>query len=185
MHVVLRGEFNPLDETYAEFSAQGSLVPKLKDHPNLIILRTLSKSYAMAGMRMGVFLSGDEDFIRFVRSKGLDAYPLPVASVNAALKVMEPEMLALARENIKKLLAEKERLVAGFKESPKVRYVYPSDANFFLVEMEDAKGFLDLCAKHKIILRDFSTKPLTEGCLRISAGKPVENDRVLELLREF
>ncbi|MDH5722890.1 MAG: aminotransferase class I/II-fold pyridoxal phosphate-dependent enzyme, partial [Alphaproteobacteria bacterium] len=51
-----------LDETYAEFTAQGSLVPGLQDHPNLIILRTLSKSYSFAGMRMGCFLSGDEDF---------------------------------------------------------------------------------------------------------------------------
>ncbi|MCC7304958.1 MAG: histidinol-phosphate transaminase [Alphaproteobacteria bacterium] len=174
-----------LDETYAEFSKAGSLAPKLKDHPNLIILRTLSKSYAMAGMRMGCMLSGDTDFIALVRSKGLDAYPLPHASINAALHVMSPEIRKVAHVNIKTLLAEKERLVEAFVKSPLTVHVYPSDANFFLVEMKDAKGFLNHCAKHKIILRDFSTKPLTENCLRISAGTPAENDLLLDLLKKF
>lgn len=174
-----------LDETYAEFSAQGSLAPKLEDHPNLIILRTLSKSYAMAGMRMGTFLSDDADFIKFVRSKCLDAYPLPVASINAALKVMAPENVKAARANIEALLAEKDRLAAAFSQSTLTVHVYPSDANFFLVEMKDAKGFLDFCAERKIILRDFSSKPLTENCLRISAGTSEQNDRLLELLKSF
>jgi histidinol-phosphate aminotransferase len=174
-----------LDETYAEFSAQGSFTPRIKDHPNLIILRTLSKSYSMAGMRMGCFLCADTEFIELARSKALDAYPLPHDSIKAALKVMEPDTQKIARENIKKLLAEKDRLVAAFKQSPNTIHIYPSDVNFFLVELKDAKGFLNYCAQHKIILRDFSTKPLTENCLRISAGTPAQNDRLIALINQF
>jgi histidinol-phosphate aminotransferase len=174
-----------LDETYAEFSKQGSLVNELPNHANLIILRTLSKSYALAGQRMGCFLSGDEDFIRFVRSKCLDVYPMPVGPINAALHVMEPLIQKHARENIKKLLAEKEYLAEGFRKSSLVRHIFPSDANFFLSEMTDATGFYKYCWDNDIILRDFSTKKLTENCIRISTGTREQNDKLLKLLKNY
>lgn len=174
-----------LDETYAEFSAQGDFVARMKNHPNLIILRTLSKSYSMAGMRMGCLLCNDTGFINLVRSKCLDAYPLPHASIDAALTVMSPELQKIAHANIKTLLAEKDRLCAAFAASPHTVHVYPSDTNFFLVEIKNAKGFLDHCAAHKIILRDFSTKPGTENCLRISTGTKEQNDQLIKLLSGF
>lgn len=174
-----------LDETYAEFSAQGSLAGKLKDLPNLIILRTLSKSYAFAGMRMGCFLCGDPEFVALVKTKCLDAYPLPRASIEAAFHVLSPEISAIAKDNIKKILAERDRVIAAFKASPHVIHIYPSDANFFLVEMKNAKGFWDFAKAHNIILRDFSSKPGTEKCLRISIGLPDHNDALIRLLEEF
>lgn len=174
-----------LDETYAEFTVQGSLAGKLAQYPNLIILRTLSKSYSMAGMRMGTMLCDDKDVIKLARSKALDAYPLPRASIEAALKVMTPELQAQAKKNIQILLSERDRLIAAFKKSPITIHVYPSDTNFFLVELKDTKGFLEYCAMQKIILRDFSTKPLTENCLRISVGTPEQNDQLLALLNKF
>ncbi|MEZ5814381.1 MAG: histidinol-phosphate transaminase [Alphaproteobacteria bacterium] len=174
-----------LDETYAEFSAQGSMAPRLNDHPNLIILRTLSKSYAMAGMRMGCFISGDTDFIALVKSKALDAYPLPRASVEAATHVLSPEISATAKENIRKLLDERERIKTALEKSDKITHVYPSDANFLLVEMNNASDFIKFAAENNVILRDFSTKPGTENCIRISIGTPEQNDLVLKLLNGF
>ncbi|MGB4107853.1 MAG: aminotransferase class I/II-fold pyridoxal phosphate-dependent enzyme [Alphaproteobacteria bacterium] len=174
-----------LDETYAEFSKQGSLTGELPNHANLIILRTLSKSYALAGQRMGCFLSGDEDFIRFVRSKCLDIYPIPLGPLNAALHVMDPLIQKIARENIRKLLAEKDYLAEGFSKSPLVRHIFPSDANFFLAEMTDAAGFYKYCWDNDIILRDFSTKKLTENCIRISTGTREQNDKLLKLLEQY
>ena len=140
---------------------------------------------SMAGMRMGTFLSADAEFIKFCRSKCLDAYPLPKASVDAALAVTTQAMQEIAKKNIKTLIAERERLQTAFTKSKLTVYVYPSDTNYFLVELKDAKGFLDYCAKHKIILRDFSTKKLTENCLRISSGTPEQNDLLLKLLSQF
>ena len=174
-----------LDETYAEFSENGSMVEDLESTPNLIILRTLSKSYAFAGMRMGCMICGDTDFIALVRSKALDAYPLPRLSIEAAFHVLSPEISAVARENIGKILKERGRMEKALKASDQVTYVYPSDANFLLVEMKDAKGFYDFAAQNNLILRDFSAKPLTENCLRISIGTRQENDTVLRLLDVF
>ena len=171
-----------VDETYAEFSRQGSLCEDLHTAPNVIILRTLSKSYSFAGMRMGCFISSDKEFVSLVKSKALDAYPLPVMSIEAAFHVLSPEIQEIAKENITSLLAERDRVIAAFEASDAVSYVYPTDANFFLAEMKDASGFLELAAKNGIILRDFSGKALTENCLRISIGLPEENDKLLGLL---
>jgi histidinol-phosphate aminotransferase len=174
-----------LDETYAEFSTQGSMSADLAALPNLIILRTLSKSYAFAGMRMGCFLNGDPEFIALVKAKCLDAYPLPIASIEAAFHVLSPEISAIAAENRTKLLAERDRVIAAFKTSPHVVHIYPTDANFFLVEMKDAARFHKFAQDNNVILRDFSTKPGTENCLRISIGLPSENDVLIRLLGKF
>lgn len=174
-----------LDETYAEFSQAGSMTDDLPALPNLIILRTLSKSYAFAGMRMGCFLSGDPDFIALVKAKCLDAYPLPLTSIEAAFHVLSPEISAIAAENRKKLLTERDRVIAAFRQSPQVTHIYPTDANFFLVEMKDAKAFHKFAQDNNVILRNFSSKPGTENCLRISVGLPEENDVLLDLLTRF
>lgn len=171
-----------VDETYIEFTARPSLSGRLSEFPHVIILRTLSKSFSLAGLRVGCAISGDPDFVVLMRHKGLDAYPLPIASVQAALKVCTPEMQALAAENRRKLIAGREALEAAFTASPLVVKVYPSDANFLLVEMKDAKGFGDLAARHNLILRDFSSAPGTENCLRISVGTPEENQKLIGLL---
>jgi len=174
-----------VDETYAEFSAQGSICEDLESAPNIIVLRTLSKSYSFAGMRMGCFISSDKEFIQLVKAKALDAYPLPLMSIEAAFHVLSPEIQATAKDNIKKLLTERDRIIEAFNASEAVKYIYPTDANFFLVEMKNAKGFLEACAKQNLILRDFSSKPQTKNCLRISIGTEEENDKLLDLLNKF
>lgn len=174
-----------LDETYAEFSEQGSMVADLESTPNLIILRTLSKSYSFAGMRMGCMLCGDTKFINLVKTKVLDAYPLPRMSIEAAFHVLSPEVKAVAEENIQKILSERKRVEAALSKIDKIVHVYPSDANFLLFEMERAGEFCKFAAEHNIIIRDFSTKTGTENCLRLSIGLPEENDQVLDLLKKF
>ncbi len=174
-----------LDEAYAEFSKAGSMSGDLDSTPNLIILRTLSKGYSLAGMRMGTILCGDEDFITLIRSKVMDAYPLPLMSIEAAFHVLSPEIKAIAQENIKKILAERERMEIELGKSDKVNYIYPSDTNFLLIEMDKAKEFCDYMAENNVIIRDFSSKAGTENCLRLSIGTKEENDRVLELLNKF
>lgn len=174
-----------LDETYAEFSNAGSMVDDLDSTPNLIILRTLSKSYSFAGMRMGCILCADTDFIHLVKTKILDAYPLSRLSIEAAFHVLSPEIKAIAQDNIRKILEERERIFTALQALDNVLFVYPSDANFFLFEMRHAGAFCAFAAEQNIILRDFSTNEGTENCLRFSIGLPEENDRVIDLLRDF
>jgi histidinol-phosphate aminotransferase len=172
-----------LDEAYAEFSKQGGLTGKLKDHPNLIIMRTLSKAYGLAGMRMGCALSGDPDFIALLKAKVMETYPLTRASVEAALKALS--MPKEAKANIDKLLFERDRLRDNLAKSPLVTHIYPSDANFLLVEMKNAKEFCTFCKDNNVMLRDFSSRPGTENAIRISPGTPQENDLLVDLMKRF
>ncbi|MCB1591157.1 MAG: histidinol-phosphate transaminase [Alphaproteobacteria bacterium] len=174
-----------LDETYAEFAEVGSMTADLETTPNLIILRTLSKSYAFAGMRIGCMIAADTDFISLVRAKALETYPLTRLSVEAAFHVLSPQIREIAHQNIKKLLDERDRMQAALEKSDQVITIYPSDANFLLVEMKDAHGFYEYAKTHNVILRDFSAKPGTENCIRLSIGTPDENDTVLKLLQDF
>lgn len=172
-----------LDETYAEFAAQDSMAERLEALPNLIILRTLSKSYALAGMRMGCLLSGDTAFVSLVKSKALDAYPLPLESINAALLAIAQKDVAMS--NIETLIAERKRLEVALENNNLVKTIFESDANFLLVEMNRAAEFVKFCASQNLILRDFSTKPETQNCIRISISTATENDKVLALLEAF
>lgn len=172
-----------LDETYAEFSSVGSMSGRLEDIPNLIILRTLSKSYALAGMRMGCMLCGDSDFTALVKSKALDAYPLPLESINAAMSAMAQKDKAM--ENIETLIAERKRMENALRELKNVHTIFKSDANFLLIEMGNAAEFIAYAASQNIILRDFSSKPETQNCVRISIGTPEQNDLVLGLFERF
>lgn len=174
-----------MDEAYSEFSAQGGLVNELENYPHLVILRTLSKAYALAGIRMGAMLCADPDFIKLIQSKVLDVYPLPRPSIKAALTALAPENRDQVQENIQKMLAERDRMAARLKASDFVRHIYPTDANFLLVECGDAKGFAIFCQEHGFYVRDFSSVPGTENCLRISPALPEQNDRFFELLDEY
>ena len=174
-----------LDETYAEFSKQGSLTPRLNEFPNLLILRTLSKSYSMAGMRMGCFLCADTDFVALAKAKALDAYPIPRASVEAALHVMSDEIREHAQANIDILLTERDRVAKELEAMSQIRTVYESDANFILVEMDTPADFIEFAKSRNVILRDFSKGEFTKDCIRISIGTPEQNDIVLGLLKDF
>lgn len=174
-----------LDETYAEFKPECSFVDRLDEFPHLIILRTLSKSFSMAGMRIGAILSSNPEVITTLKTKVMEVYPIPVASAEAALKVLSPDIMKIAKENIQKLLTERKRLEIFWKNQSGIRHVYQSDANFLLIEMDKATQFAKYCERNQIVLRDFSNNPLTENCLRISIGTPEQNDRVIDLYNEF
>lgn len=174
-----------LDETYAEFSDQGSLSPLLPTYPNLIILRTLSKSYAFAGMRIGTILSGVPDLITTLKTKVMEAYPIPRGSTEAALKILAPDNIKRARANIQTLIKSRKDMEQALRDISGVRQVYASDSNFLLIRMDRAQDFCNYAAKNTVILRDFSAKPGTEGCLRIAIGRPADNEKLLNLLKAF
>lgn len=174
-----------LDETYAEFTPEKSLVKRLKDFPHLIILRTLSKSFSMAGMRVGAILSGVPELIGTFKTKIMEVYPVPVGSLEAALRVFSPDVMKAAQGNIQKLIAERKRMETFWRGQSAVTHVYPSDANFLLIEMQRASEFANFCARNNVILRDFSKYPLTPDTLRISIGTPEQNDLVIDLFHKF
>jgi len=174
-----------LDEAYAEYSRAGGMVSALEDHPNLIILRTLSKAYALAGVRMGAMLCYDTEFVDFMRDKALDAYPLPRPAIEAALVALAPENQSQIQQNIQTVLEERDRLKELFKRCDFVKTIYKSDSNFLMIEVDDATALWQHCKNNGFVIRDFSSKAETPNCLRISPASAQDNNRFMEVFSAF
>jgi len=167
-----------VDEAYHEFSG-ASVVPLLARHPNLIVLRTFSKAMALAGLRVGYLLASPE-LVREVNKARLP-YNLNFFSQLAALAALEEKETLAA--GVGALVAERARLLARLAEMPGVRAL-PSDANFFLLELEaaDPRAVFDSMARRGVLVRDVTSYPQLERCLRVSVGSPQENDAFLHAL---
>lgn len=166
-----------VDEAYAEFATQPSLVPRLDELPNLVVLRTLSKAYALAGARCGAVLA-DPTVVELLR-RMIPPYALPAPTIEAVLTALEEPRLVQARARMRQLVAERDRLAPALGRLPIVTKVWPSEANFLLVETRDAARFLAAGVRAGLLLRDFSAGPYTPGCVRVSVGTPEQNDRLL------
>jgi len=166
-----------LDEAYHEFSGQSAL-PLLSEHSNLIVLRTFSKAMSMAGLRFG-YLMADPDVAREIHKAKLP-YNVNVFTLTAAELVLErPDVMKTA---IQTLVSERQRLIGELQKRPGVE-VFESCANFFLIRTAHSAGDLfDALYAQGVLVRDVSSYPMLEGVLRISAGKPEENNRFLSAL---
>ncbi|HEY8232982.1 MAG TPA: histidinol-phosphate transaminase [Vicinamibacteria bacterium] len=167
-----------IDEAYHEFAGT-SVVPLLERHPNLIVLRTFSKAMALAGLRVGYLLASPELVSEI--NKARLPYNLNLFSQLAALEALEEP--ASLREGVRKLVAERERLLKLLADLLGVR-AHPSDANFFLLELLTAqpKAVWDGLARRGVLVRDVTSYPLLERCLRVSVGSRDENDAFLHAL---
>lgn len=173
-----------VDEAYIEFSAQDSLLKDMDAHPNLIVTRTMSKAYALAGERLGLGFSADVELIGLLKGV-LAPYPIAKSVAASAKAALSPDNAPQVQKNIRTLLSERKRLEEAFGQSSLVTHIYPSDTNFLFIEFADAHGLWTHCKEHKTILRDFSARKGTENALRISVGTPEENTRLLDLLKEY
>lgn len=169
-----------VDEAYFEFSRR-TMRPYLAQHKNLVILRTFSKAFSLAGVRVG-YLLGNADVIReFVKVR----QPYSVDAVSQAIASVAYENRAKFEPGIKAVIAERARLYDQLAALPHVS-VFPSDANYILFKLESAEAasfawrFL---YDRGVLVRDFSCAAGLEGCLRVSVGAPAENDAFLEALR--
>lgn len=169
-----------VDEAYAEFAPGASLVPWLARYPHLVILRTLSKAYGLAGARLGAVL-GAPDVIELLR-KMIPPYALTVPTIEAALAALSPAGLERCRARVDTLIEERGRLAAALAMLPLIEKVWPSDANFLLVECADAGRLLAAGIRGGLLVRDLRAQPGLERCLRITVGTPAENARLLASL---
>jgi len=167
------------DEAYAEFSsAPQGMLGDLASTPNLVILRTLSKAYALAGERVGCLI-GPEALVRVLRGL-VPPYPLAQSAVRAAMDVLSANGLAQTQTRLQQIVAERTRLSAALANAPDVLRVYPSEGNFILLQTRDAAAFLDRLGRFDIVARNMSRqRPET---VRLSVGSEAENDLVLKAL---
>ena len=165
-----------VDEAYIDFSSERSLTEYLAEYPNLIVLQTLSKAYGMAALRLGLAFGDKRTMSMFANVK----YPY-----NISLSSMEKAMGLLVRDvkaEVEVIKAERSRMAEALAALPRVRKVWPSDANFLLVEVDDARGLYDELLAAQVIVRDRSKVLACAGCLRITVGTPAENDKVLAVI---
>ncbi|MBR5890402.1 MAG: histidinol-phosphate transaminase [Bacteroidaceae bacterium] len=168
-----------VDEAYIDFANQPSLLTVLPKYKNLIVLQTLSKAYGLAGLRLGLAFADAEIMSIFAKVK----YPY-----NINLAGMERAKELLARDvnaEIELLKSERERVAAALEQMQCVEKVFPSDANFLLVRVNDARGLYNALIEEQVIVRDRSRIKGCEGTLRITIGKPEENDRMLAIVDKW
>jgi histidinol-phosphate aminotransferase len=169
-----------IDEAYIEWSGRPSLASWLERFSTLAVLRTLSKAHALAGARLGALLA-HPDLIELAR-RVIPPYSLAQPTIEAALRALEPAELAGARGRIAALLEEREYLRARLERSPLVAKVWPSDANFLLIDCGDAEEFMKRSMAGGTIVRDLRWNPALPTSLRVSVGTRAQNDALLASL---
>ncbi len=169
-----------VDEAYVEFADGSSAAALLDGHDNLVVLRTLSKAHALAGVRIGALLAKAE-LVALLR-KLLPPYPLPSPCVRAALRALSDAGIAAMHARVAGIRAERARLGVALAGVPGVREVLPSQANFLTVRFDDAGAAYARLLEQGIVVRDVRRYPGLGDALRITVGTPEENDRVLAVL---
>ena len=170
-----------VDEAYIEFSGARSLARKIGEFPQLAVLRTLSKAYALAGARLGTLIA-DPEVVALLR-KVIPPYAIAQLSMEAVLKVLDPAQLAISNARLASIVAERDRMLAAFPKLPNVTRVWPSAANFVLVEFEDVPLALSRSRGARLLIRDVRGYPGLGRCLRITVGTPEQNSRLLDALQ--
>jgi histidinol-phosphate aminotransferase len=169
-----------VDAAYIEFGDPAPLMALLASHANVVVLRTLSKAYGLAGARCGALI-GDPEIVRLV-SKVMPPYAIPTPTTECTLTALATEQFAVMPAHIAALCAERDRMAGILAGFPAVRRVWPSDANFLLVEFDEPRAALAAAESAGYLLRDFSTQTATARCLRITIGERGDNDALLEAL---
>lgn len=169
-----------VDEAYLEFTNRASLAARLEELPNLVVLRTLSKAYALAGARLGTLIAS-EDVVGLLK-RIIPPYAIPASTIEQVLALTEAPQRAMAAARIRTLVEEREQAVARLARMECVINVYRSDANFLLAEFRDAGRALEAGKAAGLLVRDFSRAPGLTSCLRISIGTPAQNERLLAAL---
>jgi histidinol-phosphate aminotransferase len=167
-----------VDEAYLEFAGGASLTVALSRFPNLVVLRTLSKAYGLAGARVGSLIAAPE--IVALLAKVIPPYSIPQLTIETVLATLSVAQLAIQRERVAQMRAERERLRAALASCQAVAKIWPSVANFLLVDFAAPDEVLAASRAAKLLIRDMRT--VSPQSLRISVGTPEQNDRLIRSL---
>jgi histidinol-phosphate aminotransferase len=166
-----------IDEAYIEWSRSASLAGWLKRFQTLAILRTMSKAHALAGARIGALLAAAP--LIEIAARVIPPYALAQPTIEAALRALRPEELAASQVKVEELLVERDYLRRGLENSPLVAQVWPSDANFLLIDCRDAERFMNYSIAGGLIVRDLRAHPSLPRSLRVSVGARAQNEALL------
>ncbi len=170
-----------VDEAYIDFSAEKSYLSFLGRYPNLVVMQTFSKAWGLAGLRLGMAFASPEliGFINKIK---------PPYNINQLTQEKALESLAQyssQKEMVEEILKERGNLAKELKSLPTVRKIYPSDANFLLIKIDEATAVYEKLVGKHVIVRNRSKVQLCEDCLRITVGSEAENIELMKSLREL
>lgn len=170
-----------IDEAYINFARQKSFIQELSDYPNLVVLQTFSKAWGLAALRLGMAF-GSKDIIE-VMNKVKPPYNINQATQDFALQALEE--VGQVNDMIREIVAMRVALTEVFKRIPIVEKVYPSDANFILIKIKDARKVYEYMLTKAIVVRDRSNVKLCEDCLRITVGTEEENTALIDAFGSY
>ncbi|HMO62867.1 MAG TPA: histidinol-phosphate transaminase [Ferruginibacter sp.] len=181
---ILLNNFNGIiliDEAYINYSKQKSFIQELTEYPNLIVMQTLSKAWGLAALRLGLCYASMDIIDIFNKVK-------PPYNVNEASQQLGLEALQdtdTVNSWIKEVVTERENLVQTLRQFSFVENIYPSDANFILVKVQDANALYNYLSANEVIVRNRHKDVNCSNCLRFTIGTPEENSIVLNLLKQY
>lgn len=168
-----------VDEAYIDFAEAVSLKGEITQHPNLVVLQTMSKAWAMAGLRVGLALAA----VRVVELMSEVKYPY---NINVATMAIVEELLRQPIDDkVAEIKQQREVVKAALSQREVIKKIYPSDANFLLVKVADADAMYDFLISKGIIVRNRNRVKGCEGCLRLTIGTPDENKALLKSISEY
>lgn len=170
-----------VDEAYIDFTSYDGFVPLLNEYPNLVILQTLSKAWGLANIRLGMCFASTDVIAILNKIKP----PYNINGVTQQIALENLQQVELKNKWVEEIIKEREHLRSELLKMPSVKRVYPSDANFLLVHINDAKKIYQKLILKGIVLRDRSNVILCEDCLRITVGTPEENKELLLQLNQI
>lgn len=180
LSVAARRALVVVDEAYIEFRPDASFVPLVPHRPQLVVLRTLSKAWAGAGLRCGAVLA--QPVVVALLRRIIAPYPLSSPVVSLALRALQPDMVQRQHELVRDIGENKHRLIALLNGRPFVQRLWRGEANFVLARVDDAAGLLRYCAERGVVLRGFPAEPALRDCIRITVGSPAELDALAAAL---
>jgi len=168
-----------LDEAYIDFSAQESFIKNINKYNNLIISQTFSKAWALAGVRVGVAYANKEIIKLYNRIKP----PYNVSTLNQDAVLKSLNNIEEVTQNIETILLERTQLKEALSKLSIVKNIHPTDANFLLVEVENANKTYQYLIEKKVIVRNRNMQ--VENCIRITIGTKEENEKLIQVLKEI
>lgn len=173
------GRIVVLDEAYIDFCTEPSMIGRVNEINNLIVFQTMSKARGMAGLRLGMAFACD----RIIALMSMVKYPY---NINEATQKIAMRLLAEPIDSqVEEIISERERIAEAIISMPFVRKVYPSQANFLLVKVDDANSLYDHLIADGIIVRNRNKVAGCAGCLRITIGLKTENESLLKSLKKY
>jgi histidinol-phosphate aminotransferase len=170
-----------IDEAYINYAKQKTFISELTEYPNLVVMQTLSKAWGLAGLRLGIAFASQQIIKLFNKVK----YPYNINTATQLLALDALNNIEWVNQHISITVSEREKLKTDLLNLPATEIVYPSDANFLLIKIKDARSIYEKLCAEGIIVRDRSKVVLCDDCLRITIGTPDENKQLIEVLSNY